>query len=57
VTSEAEPLLHARWSEAIVAFLQSLEGEGYQDKAPQMFPQQGSAPYLFADSHAASGLA
>jgi cytochrome c peroxidase len=25
--------------EAIVAFLQSLEGEGYQDKAPQMFPQ------------------
>jgi len=25
--------------EAIVAFLHSLEGEGYQDKAPQLFPQ------------------
>ena len=24
--------------EAIVAFLQSLEGEGYQDKAPRCFP-------------------
>jgi cytochrome c peroxidase len=25
--------------DAIVAFLESLEGEGYQDKAPQAFPQ------------------
>ena len=25
--------------EAIVAFLHSLQGEGYQDKAPQAFPQ------------------
>jgi cytochrome c peroxidase len=25
--------------DAIVAFLESLEGEGYQDKAPAAFPQ------------------
>ena len=35
-----EPLgLSANEVDAIVAFLQSLEGEGYQDKAPQAFPQ------------------
>ena len=25
--------------DAIVAFLETLEGQGYQDKAPQAFPQ------------------